>query len=103
MTLVSRPLRLRAIRASQMLDFTEIAALITGCYMALQIWYGHGCMTLVPGPSYWGVEFQFLAGGGKPTRTRGSKCEKRRPCSRAPGAGAVCIFGVPHGSATGDR
>jgi hypothetical protein len=103
MTLVPRPLRPRAIEASQMLHFIGNCGLDNGLLHDVTnlVWtlvHDFGTRTFVLG-----VEFQFLAGGGKPTRTRGSKCEKRRPCSRAPRAGAVCIFGVPHGSATGER
>jgi hypothetical protein len=99
MTLVSQPLG----PASQMLDFVEWRRWITGCYIALQIWYGHWCMTLVPGPSYWEWNSNSWRVGAKPTRTRGSKCEKRRPHSRAPRGGAIDALGcgVPHGAAIG--
>ena len=99
MTLVSRPLRPRAIEASQMLDFTGIAAWITGCYMALKIWYGHWCMTLVPGPSYWEWNSNSWRVGASQQEPEGRSARSvahiRVPSGQVPEAPSACRMGQP--------
>ena len=83
-----------------MLDFVGMAPLDNGLLHRVTnlVWtlvHDFGTRTFVLG-----VEYQFLAGGGQAKRTRGSKCEKRRPYSRALRGGAIDAFncGVPHGT-----
>jgi hypothetical protein len=92
MTFVPRPLRPRA-----MLHFIGISAWITGCYMTLQIWYGHWCMTLVPGPSYWEWNFNSWRVGASQREPEGrsarSVAHVRVPPGQVPYASSACRTG----------
>ena len=57
---------------------------ITGCYIALQIWYGHWCMTLVPGPSYWEWNINSWRVGGQANKNQRVQVRKAPPIFACP-------------------